>query len=125
MLLTISLTLTISIAFFICLYLINKKIRAQANQLSQLEQQLSGLCAAAVGADERVVKFEQALHKIKEQHNTMSLGPLQQQGYEHAIRLARKGVAIEQIIDNCNLSDEEARLISRLHGLQGHGGELH
>ena len=99
--------------------------KAQSAQIIALEQQLAGLCAAAVGADERVVKFEQMLNKLREQQNTIDLGTARQHGYEHAIRLARKGVSVDQIVDSCNLSDEEARLISRLHGLQPRGGELH
>lgn len=99
--------------------------KVQSAQIIALERQLAGLCAAAVGADERVVKFEQMLNKLREQQNTVDLGSGRQQGYEHAIRLARKGVSVDQIVDNCNLSDEEARLISRLHGLQPRGGDLH
>lgn len=124
--LIISITLfLVGLAIAGCFYQVFKLMRRQAAQLVQLEQQLAGLCAAAVGADERVMRFEQAINKLKEQHNTLSLGTSQQQGYEHAIRLARKGVAVEKIVDNCNLSDEEARLISRLHGLQTRGEELH
>lgn len=92
--------------------------RSQATQISALQQQLSALCSAAVGSDERIVRFEQTLMKIREQQNSMDLGQPQQQSYEHAIRLARKGVDINQLIDNCNLSEEEALLITRLHGAQ-------
>jgi len=92
--------------------------RAQANQISSLQQQLSALCSAAVGSDERIVRFEQALMKIREQQKSMDLGQPQQHSYEHAIRLAKKGVDINQLIDNCNLSEEEALLITRLHGAQ-------
>ena len=92
--------------------------RSQATQISALQQQLSALCSAAVGSDERIVRFEQTLMKIREQQNSMDLGQPQQQSYEHAIRLARKGVDINQLIDNCNLSEEEALLITRLHGMQ-------
>lgn len=123
--LIISVLFMMSLAVAACFYQVFKLIRIQATQLSQLEQQLAGLCAAAVGSDERVVRFEHAINKLKEQHNTLSLSSVQQQGYEHAIRLARKGVAVEKIVDNCNLSDEEARLISRLHGLQTRREELH
>jgi predicted membrane metal-binding protein len=94
--------------------------RAQASQITSLQQQLSALCSAAVGSDERIVRFEQALMKMREQQNTMDLSQPQQQSYEHAIRLARKGVDINQLIDNCNLSEEEALLITRLHGTQRH-----
>jgi hypothetical protein len=77
---------------------------------------LSALCAGAVGADNRIVKFEQVLNQLKEHQNTLDLGMSSQHSYDHAIRLARKGAGMDQLIDNCNLSDEEAHLINRLHG---------
>ena len=98
-------------------YRLFKLNRMQAEKVANLQSQLSVLCAGAVGTDDRIHKFEQTLSTLQERHNTLSLGTTSApQSYEHAIRLARKGVAVEQLIDNCNLSDEEAHLISRLHG---------
>lgn len=98
-------------------YRLFKLNRMQAEKIAGLQNQLSVLCAGAVGTDNRIHKFEQTLTTLQERHNTLSLGTTSSpQSYEHAIRLARKGVSIEQLIDNCNLSDEEAHLISRLHG---------
>lgn len=98
-------------------YRLFKLNRMQAEKVANLQSQLSVLCAGAVGTDDRIHKFEQTLSTLQERHNTLSLGTTSSpQSYEHAIRLARKGVAVEQLIDNCNLSDEEAHLISRLHG---------
>ena len=98
-------------------YRLFKLNRMQAEKVAGLQSQLSVLCAGAVGTDDRIHKFEQTLSTLQERHNTLSLGTTSSpQSYEHAIRLARKGVAVEQLIDNCNLSDEEAHLISRLHG---------
>jgi hypothetical protein len=89
----------------------------QAEKIAGLQDQLSVLCAGAVGSDKKVMKFEQTLNQLKEHQNTLDLGmSSQQHNYDHAIRLARKGVGMNQLIDNCNLSDEEAHLISRLHG---------
>jgi uncharacterized protein DUF2802 len=90
--------------------------RMQAEKIAGLQNQLSVLCVGAVGTDERILRFEQTLSKLKEHQNTLDLGTTTQQSYEHAIRLARKGAGINQLIDSCNLSDEEAHLISRLHG---------
>jgi hypothetical protein len=98
-------------------YRLFKLNKMQADKITGLQSQLSVLCAGAVGTDDRIHKFEQTLATLQERHNTLSLGTTSSpQSYEHAIRLARKGVAVEQLIDNCNLSDEEAHLISRLHG---------
>jgi hypothetical protein len=100
---------------------------SQAEKIAGLQNQLSILCTGAVGTDARILHFEQALTKLKERQNTLDLGMSSQHSYDHAIRLARKGVGINQIIDNCNLSDEEAHLISRLHGTRdlGSSPEIH
>ncbi|MDF1589429.1 MAG: DUF2802 domain-containing protein [Gammaproteobacteria bacterium] len=99
----------------------------QTEKIAGLQNQLSILCAGAVGTDERIIRFEQTLSYLKEHQNTLDLGLSPQPGYDHAIRLAKKGVGIHQLIDNCNLSDEEAHLISRIHGThqQSTKQELH
>lgn len=105
-----------------------KTNRAQAEKIAGLQNQLSVLCVGAVGTDERILRFEQTVNKLKEHQNTLDLGMSSQHSYDHAIRLARKGVSINQLIDNCNLSDEEAHLISRLHGTdiqKSHMQEMH
>jgi len=106
------------------LYQLNKQ---QTARIASLQNQLAVLCAGAVGTDERIIRFEQTLHQLKEQQHTLDIGMNTQQGYDHAIRLARKGASINQLIDSCNLSDEEAHLISRLHSSehQAINQELH
>lgn len=106
-----------SITLFIAhaCYRLYKLNRQQTVKIASLQSQLAILSAGAVGTDERIVRFEQTLHQLKEQQYTLDLGINTQQGYDHAIRLARKGASINQLIDSCNLSDEEAHLISRLH----------
>tara|TARA_R110001606_G_scaffold361754_7_gene515293 strand:- start:209812 stop:210201 length:390 start_codon:yes stop_codon:yes gene_type:complete len=96
-------------------YRLYKLNQQQTTKIASLQNQLAVLCAGAVGTDERIIRFEQTLHQLKEQQHTLDLGINTQQGYDHAIRLARKGASINQLIDSCNLSDEEAHLISRLH----------
>jgi predicted PurR-regulated permease PerM len=98
----------------------------QSQTINSLQNQLSALTSGAVGLDQRIHRFEQALSKIKEHQNTLDLGLTSSHNYEQAIRLARKGVEMNQLIDNCNLSDEEAHLINRLHGLASDAqAELH
>lgn len=100
----------------ITLFVVLRRNHRQAKQVSALQEQLNGLCAAAVGSDERMLQLEQHLHKIREYQNTLDINATPARAYEHAIRLARKGGDVAQLIDNCNLSDEEAQLICRLHG---------
>ena len=118
--LTIIIAITLSIAIFIAsvtAYRLFKLNKLQSQKIAGLQTQLSALCAGAMGTDTRILKFEQTLSTLKEQNNTLALATTSSpQSYEHAIRLARKGAGVEQLIDNCNLSSEEAHLISRLHG---------
>jgi hypothetical protein len=95
-----------------------KMHQLQAERIRALQNQLSALCSGASGTDNRILQFEKTLTKMKDQQQTLELSGQNgsTRGYDHAIRLARKGAGVKQLIDNCNLSDEEAHLISRLHG---------
>lgn len=114
LIIVIAMTLISLLVTYAC-YRLYKLNHQQIAKIASLQNQLAILCAGAVGTDERIIRFEQTLHQLKEQHHTLDIGINNQQGYDHAIRLARKGASINQLIDNCNLSDEEAHLISRLH----------
>ena len=121
----ILLTMTTLFAVFFALmgFRLYRNGQIQAQQIAMLHSQLSALCAGAVGTDERIVGFEKTLNKLKDRQQTLDLSSSQLQGYDRAIHLARKGVHPEQLVDNCNLSEEEAHLISRMHGVDQQ--ELH
>ncbi len=119
---TIFVVITVMSAVFLVIGLATlhllKLYQLQSKQIHTLQNQLSALCEGAAGTDERILRFEQTLTKIRDHQHSLDLRANSQPGYDHAIRLARKGAGIEQLIDNCDLSDEEAHLISRLHGRQ-------
>ena len=95
--------------------------QSQIAIISDLQNQLAALCSGTVSTDERLIKFERTLTKLSEQQGSLSSSIAPQHNYDHAIRLAKKGVASNQLIDTCNLSDEEAHLIERMHGGKGPG----
>lgn len=99
-----------------------KLYKLQTTRIHALQGQLAALCEGAAGTDERILRFEQTLGKIRDHQHAIDLTANSQPAYDHAIRLARKGAGIEQLIDNCNLSDEEAHLINRLHGREPGAG---
>jgi hypothetical protein len=100
----------------IACYRLYQRQQAQVVVISDLQDQLAALCAGTVSTDERLISFERALSKLKEQQGNLTSAVAPQHNYDHAIRLAKKGVASNQLIDSCNLSDEEAHLIERMHG---------
>ena len=95
-----------------------KLYKIQSARIHGLQTQLAALVEGAAGTDDRILRFEQTLSKIRDHQHAIDLNANSQPAYDHAIRLARKGAGINQLIDNCNLSDEEAHLINRLHGRQ-------
>ncbi len=95
-----------------------KRQQYQLAKITDLQNQLTILTAGTVGVDERILRFERTLAKLKEQQSSLNLSVAPQQNYDHAIRLAKKGVAIDQLIDSCNLTDEEAHLIDRMYGAE-------
>lgn len=97
----------------------------QSKKIHSLQNQLSALSAGAIGLDKRVLQFEQAMNKMKEHQNTIDVGIAPTHNYEQAVRLARKGMDTDQLMDNCNLSAEEAHLINRLHGGEAKPSSLH
>ena len=97
-------------------YWLYQRHQEQTILMSDLQIQLAILCAGTVRTDERLISFERALSILKEQQGNLSSTIAPQHNYDHAIRLAKKGVASTQLIDSCNLSEEEAHIIERMHG---------
>lgn len=97
-------------------YQLYKRQQYQAARIGDLQNQLAVLCAGTVSTDERLIGFERAISNLKEQQGSLTSTVAPQHNYDHAIRLAKKGVASHQLIESCNLSDEEAHLIERMHG---------
>ncbi len=126
---TIVVVITVISAVFLVLGLATLRLlklyQIQAGRIQTLQNQLSALCEGATGTDDRILRFEQTLAKIRDHQHSIDLSANSQPAYDHAIRLARKGAGIEQLIDNCNLSDEEAHLINRLHGRQANHSGMH
>lgn len=80
------------------------------------EKDLAGLCSAAVNVDHRLINSDQLvkslLSKIADQEgNEDSSKP-----YQSVIRKIQEGASEEELMLTGNLSQEEARLLIRLHG---------
>ena len=111
--------ITSALMLTVC-YHLYKHHQSQVAIISDLQNQLAILCSGTVSTDERLITFERTLAKLKEQQGNLSSSLAPQHNYDHAIRLAKKGVASNQLVDSCNLSDEEAHLIERMHGDKEH-----
>ena len=105
-----------------------RAVRAQAclsGQLAELEQQLSlqqqsisGLTAGAVGMDRRLRRAEATEKMITDRQETIENQQAAEQPYSHAIRLVQQGATTRRLMEELGLSESEAGLLVRLHGLR-------
>jgi hypothetical protein len=115
-----------AIALAILLYLLLKllsisqfqaqKIEATELQLESEENNLAALIISAKGMDEKIVLLEQRLLNAEEQLLEASERSQEDPSYHSAIRQAQSGASVQELVDECNISREEADLIIRLYG---------
>lgn len=103
-------------------YLVQRS-RAHARWLATMEsrwadlaEQLKALTAGALGQGERLNRLEEDLGRLRHRLDTVASqetggGP----AFAQAIRLARRGVGVEEVMETCGLSRMEAELVVTLH----------
>ncbi|MCK4840287.1 MAG: DUF2802 domain-containing protein [Methylococcales bacterium] len=91
--------------------------RILSNSINRNTNDITGLCSAAVSVDTRVSDNNEQLNGImekmtdieqNEQHTNLP--------YHTAIQRVRNGASIDDLVQQCGLSQEEAVLLIRLHG---------
>lgn len=96
----------------------------QRKELAVMKSDLRALCNSAVQMGERLNKTGVGLKTV--QHRQQELGVRQEKiehsepqevSFEQAIKLARKGSSVEELMDLCKLSQGEAELITMMHRL--------
>lgn len=103
----------------------SRQRRRLAEQLEQLsrkldifQQSLHALTASAAGADKRMFRLEAQERLLSERQETIENQRLAEQPYAQAIRLVQQGAGVRRLMEELELSESEAELIFRLHGLQ-------
>lgn len=82
-----------------------------------VQHDISALCASGLGVDERVGGTERRVRsligRLEELEESEAFEHLQE--FQGAIELAQKGADIEEIVEKCHLTLDEAGLLIRLH----------
>jgi uncharacterized protein YhaN len=99
-----------------------QRLAAQLEQLSRkleiFQQSLHALTASAAGADKRMFRLEAQERLLSERQETIENQRLAEQPYAQAIHLVQQGAGVRRLVEELDLSESEAELIFRLHGLQ-------
>lgn len=98
--------------------------RQQAEAQAAMQADLRAICNAALQMGEKVSRIElenkmlrQRQQELGVRQEKLSQVDSHEAGFEQAIKLARKGSSVEEIMDICNLSRGEAELIALMHRL--------
>ena len=88
-----------------------------SNNVQRNNNDIAGICLAAVSVDNRISHNGQQLEVVAEKLvDSEQNGQQLNHPYSSAIEKIRHGANIEELIQQCGLSREEAELLSRLHG---------
>ncbi|AMK77348.1 MULTISPECIES: DUF2802 domain-containing protein [Methylomonas] len=103
---------------------LKKQFQLLEERVQRSNEDVAGLCSAAVAVDRRLAANDSRLNSIVDQVNTQRqtvtsvtpVEPIPASGYEDVIQKIRSGVGIEELVRDCGLTRDEAVLLMRLHG---------
>jgi hypothetical protein len=104
---------------------IQQRLAMLENSERSLQRDLQLLCNTAARQGERVVQLEQQMQRLIEAQREFGQRQeriLQGEGdgertFDQAIKLARKGASIEELMEICGLPRGEAELVAMMHRL--------
>jgi hypothetical protein len=89
-----------------------------AREAEVVRGDMRALVSAAVGVGERVMRLERQLTQLAERQDQLDLNDPAHQSYQQAIRMARRGSDMNELIEVCGLTRGEAELVAMLHRLE-------
>jgi hypothetical protein len=90
----------------------------QLTAMHRIQKDVHALCAGAINMGKHVDALEQRIRRLAERQDQWELRDPLEQTYAHAIRLAQKGVDVNELVENCGLARGEAELLLRVHRVQ-------
>lgn len=100
---------------------LGQSLRLLEERLQRSNEDVAGLCSAAVAVDRRLAANDSRLNNIAHQVTTaqrqvtVPVAPEAASGYEDVIQKIRRGIGIEELVRDCGLTRDEAVLLTRLH----------
>ena len=114
-----NLLLMLSTAFMIMSMLLLRRATAarkiNTSQLAAIQNDVRALTTAAVSMGERVLEIERRQRRLAERQDQLDIYESANQPYEQAIRMAQSGTTIDELVNMCGLSRNEAELIHMMH----------
>lgn len=94
-----------------------RRLHTTEAQLDTLRNDIRALTTAAMGVGGRVLELERRQRRLAERQEQVDIYESANQPYEHAIQMARHGSGVEELVEVCGVSKNEAELITMMHRL--------
>lgn len=75
-----------------------------------IQDDLAAICNGAVGVGGHLARLEEQTRGLLRRQEQLEMQEAPEQSYKQAIRLARSGANIDQLISDCGLAQGEAEL---------------
>ncbi|MFO8024594.1 DUF2802 domain-containing protein [Thiohalophilus sp.] len=99
----------------LAIHSLRRQNKQQQQTLAAVKNDLRALTTAAVSVGERLLEVERRQRHLAERQEQVDIYDSANQPYEHAIRMVEKGASVEQLVDVCGLSTNEAELLHMMH----------
>ncbi len=99
------------------LQIAQQQLAEQTSRLAAVEQDVKALYAGAAGVGGHLARIEKRMHNLSDRQEKLDEHDVSGQHYSQAIELLREGAGIDEIMQRCGLTREEAELLQRLHGV--------
>jgi len=96
---------------------LDKKTDDLWKKIEIIQHDVSALCSGARGVDERVGGNEKRVRSLLDRLDELEEadGPGHIHGFQEATKLAQEGASVDDIVEKCHLTIDEADLLVRLY----------
>lgn len=99
------------------IYTLKKRLARLEEEVKQRNTEITSLGEANVAYETRLKEFQADIERLKQELEMQKLNEAAASTpYGQAIKLAQRGVGVDELMDSCGLSQPEAELILTLHG---------
>lgn len=98
---------------------LQKKCLSLEKHIERSDNDLAGICTAAIEVDTRLHLLDARLNDLKEKFYEIEIhaqGHVDTQSYQSAIERIHQGAGADELVKDCGLTRDEADLLVRLNG---------
>lgn len=99
---------------------VSSRLNAMESRLEAMKNDLSGLCSGALGVDDRVSSNEKRVRALIQRLEEMEAEDQDDdvKTYQRAIQMAQQGSSEEELVNQFQLTTDEAALLIRLYRME-------